>query len=425
MSFRIALSGLDASSKQLDVIGNNVANSSTTGFKESSTQFSDVYANSNSGASANAIGSGVRVANVAQEFSQGNVNFTNNDLDMAINGQGFFRLSNNGVIDYTRDGSFGVDRNGYVVNSSGQNLTGFLADQSGNITGALGNIRLDKSDISPKATGSMGVQLNLDSNSTSLPPYPGTPAFNPSDPSTYNRSTSTTVYDSLGNPILATMYYRKTTNANEWETYTYLQPNNGSPIEVVPTGKSAGQPGTITFNSDGTLNSTSPAGATANSISYQATDPQTGGSPLNVTLSYTGTTQYGSSFSVNSLSQDGYATGKLSKVNISGSGIMQAQFTNGQTRTLGQIALADFNNPQGLAKLGDSTWGETYDSGTALVSAPGSGSLGNIQSGALESSNVNLTQQLVDMITAQRNFQANAQVITTDNKVTQTVIQMG
>lgn len=425
MSFRIALSGLDASSKQLDVIGNNVANSSTTGFKESSTQFSDVYANSNSGASANAIGSGVRVANVAQEFSQGNINFTNNDLDMAINGQGFFRLSNNGVIDYTRDGSFGVDRNGYVVNSSGQNLTGFLADQNGNITGALGDIRLDKSDISPQATSSMDVQLNLDSNSTSLPPYPGTPAFNPSDPSTYNRSTSTTVYDSLGNPILATMYYRKTTNANEWETYTYLQPSNGSPIEVVPTGKSAGQPGTITFNSDGTLNSTSPAGATANSISYQATDPQTGGSPLTLTLSYTGTTQYGSSFSVNSLSQDGYATGKLSKVNISGSGIMQAQFTNGQTRTLGQIALADFNNPQGLAKLGDSTWGETYDSGTALVSAPGSGSLGNIQSGALESSNVNLTQQLVDMITAQRNFQANAQVITTDNKVTQTVIQMG
>ncbi len=425
MSFRIALSGLDASSKQLDVIGNNVANSSTTGFKESSTKFSDVYANSNTGASANAVGSGVRVSQVAQQFSQGNIGFTNNNLDMAINGQGFFRMSDNGVIDYTRAGSFGVDRNGYVVNSNGQNLTGFLADQNGNITGALGNIRLDKSDISPQATSGMDVQLNLNSNSTTLAPYPGSPAFDPTNPATYNRSTSTTVYDSLGNPMLATMYYRKTTTPNQWETHLYLKSDNGSAVEAVPTGKSAGQPGTITFNNDGSLNSTAPSGTGPYTISYQGTDPQTGGSPLNLTLNYTGTTQYGSGFSVNSLSQDGFATGKLSKVNISNTGVMQARFTNGQTRTLGQVALADFNNPQGMSKLGDSTWGETYDSGSALVSAPGTGSLGSIQSGALESSNVNLTQQLVQMITAQRNFQANAQVITTDNKVTQTVIQMG
>lgn len=425
MAFGIALSGLNAASSELDVIGNNVANASTTGFKASRSDFADVFAASNLGTSSNAIGSGVQIASVAQQFTQGNISFTNNNLDLAISGQGFFRMDDNGTIDYTRAGSFSVDNQGYIVNDQQQRLTGYLADANGNVTGALGDIQLDTSAISPSATANMSLGLNLDSNSTQ---FGAAPAFNPNDPATYNNSTSTTVYDSLGNPILATMYYRKTTTPNVWDTYTYLQPSSGSlagtQIEVVPTGLSAGQPATITFNSDGSLNSTNPPGSTATSIGYTATDPGTGGSNMTLNLDYGGTTQFGSDFTVNTLSQDGYATGKLSGINISKTGVIQSQFTNGQSRTLGQVALANFTNPQGLTQLGHSSWAESFDSGTALVSAPGSGSLGQVQSGALESSNVDLTAELVNMITAQRDFQANAQVITTDNTVTQTIINI-
>ncbi len=424
MSFGIALSGLNAASNELDVIGNNVANANTTGFKGSTTQFADIFATSNLGTSSNAIGSGVRVSKIAQQFTQGNIGFTNNNLDLAISGQGFFRMNNNGSIDYTRAGSFSVDSNGYVVNADSQRLTGYSADASGNITGALNDVRLDTSSIAPSATADMGLQLNLDSNSTTFAPYPAAPAFNPNDPSTYNNSTSTTVYDSLGNPILATMYYRDTTTPNVWETHLYLQNSAGTQVEAIPTGGVAGQPGTITFSNSGSLLSVSPAGSTASSIGYQATDPGTGGSPMTLNLDYAGTTQFGSDFTVNNLSQDGYSTGKLSGVNISPTGVMQANFTNGQSRTLAQIALANFNNPQGLRQLGNTTWSESFDSGPALVGAPGSGSLGQIQSGALEGSNIDLTAQLVEMITAQRNFQANAKVITTNNTITQTIIQM-
>jgi flagellar hook protein FlgE len=424
MSFGIALSGLNAASNELDVIGNNVANASTTGFKDSTTQFADIFATSNLGTSANAIGSGVRVSRIAQQFTQGNIGFTNNNLDLAISGQGFFRMSDNGTIDYTRAGSFSVDSNGYVVNASNQRLTGYMADSNGNITGALGDILLDTSSIAPSATGNVDLTLNLDSNSTKFAPYPAAPAFNASDPSTYNNSTSTTIYDSLGNPLLATMYYRDTTNPNVWETHLMLQNSAGTTVEAIPTGMVAGQPASLTFSSSGALLAANPAGTTATSVSYQATDPGTGGNNVTLNLDYAGSTQFGSDFSVNNLSQDGYSTGKLSGVNISATGVMQATFTNGQSRTLAQVALANFNNPQGLRQLGDTTWSESFDSGPALVGLPGTGSLGQIQSGALEGSNVDLTAQLVEMITAQRNFQANAQVITTNNSITQTIINM-
>jgi len=405
MSFRIALSGLNASSADLDVISNNIANVSTTGFKKSRSEFADIFSSANIGAVSTAIGSGVNISKVDQQFSQGNISFTDNGLDLAISGQGFFRLSDNGSIVYTRAGSFGIDRDGYVTNAKQQRLTSYLADSSGNITGALGDLQLNTADIAPQASTSVEMGVNLAATATA----PVT-AFNAADPNTYNNSTSLTLYDSLGASHLGTIYFRNTA-ANTWETHLFV---DGS--EVTPTVS-----GNLTFNPDGSL--ATPVGG---QVAYNAF-AVAGANPLSLTLNYASTTpstQFGSSFGVNALSQDGYASGRLNGIDIGETGVILARFTNGQSKTLGQLALANFANPQGLRQLGDTTWAESFDSGVALVGQPGSASLGLVQSGALEGSNVDLTEQLVNMITAQRNFQANSQVIKTEDTITQTIINI-
>ena len=389
----------------MDVISNNIANVSTTGFKKSRSEFADIFASSNIGTVSTAIGSGVNVSKVDQQFSQGNIGFTDNGLDLAISGQGFFRLSDNGSTVYTRSGSFGIDRDGYVTNAKSQRLTAYLADSSGNVTGALGDLQLNTSDISPQPSADIDVGVNLDSTS-SIP----TPAFDPTDPSSYNNSTSLTLYDSQGNSHLGTVYFRKTA-ANTWETHLLVDNT-----EVTPSVS-----GNLTFNTDGSL--ATPVGG---QVAYN-TLALSGASSLSLTLNYSGTTpttQYGSNFGVNALNQHGYASGRLSGIDISDTGIIQARYTNGQSKTLGQVALANFANPQGLRQLGDTSWAESFESGAALVGQPGSASLGSIQSGALEGSNVDLTEQLVNMITAQRNFQANSQVIKTEDTITQTIINI-
>jgi len=404
MPFRTALSGLNAASAELQVIGNNVANASTTGFKESRAEFADIFATSNLGVTANAIGTGVRVSSVSQQFTQGNIGFTDNNLDLAISGQGFFIMNDNGINAYTRAGALGVDRDGYVVNNQQQQLTIFQADLNGNITGATGPLQLDRSDIAPAATTLIDVQANLDASAT---PVPAATVFSPSDATSYTNSTSLTIYDSLGSPHLNTMYFRKTAD-NTWDVFQYVdgvQVNAGAP---------AGD--TITFDSTGGITGGSPVG-----ISFT---PTGGAAAMNMTVDFNNTSQYGSPFSVSALSQDGYATGRLSGIDFSDTGVITSRFTNGQSRTLGQIAVATFNNPQGLRQLGDTTWAETFDSGAPLVGSPGSGAAGLIESGALEGSNVDLTEELVGMITAQRNFQANAQVITTADTITQTIINI-
>lgn len=424
MPFRTALSGLNAAATDLRVIGNNVSNASTTGFKKSRAEFGDIYPAANLGSASNAIGSGVQVAAVKQQFIQGNVGFTENNLDLAISGDGFFRLSDNGSIVYSRAGAFGVDRSGFIANSASQRLTGYQVDSSGNITGALGDLQLNTSDIAPAATTTINVTANLDANETAFTPYPAAPAFNRADPTTYNHSTSLTVYDSLGNPVVGTMYYRKTTTANTWETHLWTTNSAGAATEVLPTGNVAGQPATLTFNNSGVLTAVNPAVGGTLAVDYQAVNPGTGAANLVLDLNYAGSTQFGSNFSVNALSQDGYTSGRLTGLSIGETGVVLARYTNGQTRTLGQVALVDFSNQQGLQQLGNTTWAETFDSGAALVGAPGTANLGVIQSGALEGSNVNLTEQLVNMITAQRNFQANAQVISTADTITQAIINI-
>ncbi len=403
MAFRVAISGLKAASGELDVIGNNIANSNTTGFKKSRAEFVDVFAVSGVGGSGSTPGSGVRLSAINQQFTQGNVAFTDNNLDMAINGSGFFILDDGGTQIYSRNGAFGVDRNGYLANAQGQNLIAFGADASGNITGAAGAIQVNTSNIAPQASSTMTVDINLDAAQG----QPAVAIFDATNPNSYNHSTSTTIYDSLGNSHLSAMYYVKTATANQWESYTYVD------------GTQVDGPDSLDFSSAGAL--TNPATGIITTPSFT---PSGGGAAMTLAQDYSASTQYGSSFSVNALAQNGFTTGRLSGLDIDSEGIIFARFTNGQSSVQGQIALANFANVQGLQPVSDTSWGETFASGAVTLGAPGTASLGLIQAGALEQSNTDLSEELVNMIIAQRSFQANAEVISTSDTVTQSIINL-
>jgi flagellar hook protein FlgE len=410
MSFQQGLSGLDAASKNLDVIGNNVANSSTVGFKASDVQFADVYAASLAGGGGTEAGIGTKVATIAQQFTQGNISVTNNPLDVAINGKGFFRVDQQGTIFYSRNGQFQLDKNGYIVTAAGENLTGYAANASGTILpGSLVNLQLSSADIAPSATTTGQALVNLDSRSAIIPV--GTP-FSLTNPATYNSSTSMSVVDSLGNQQNYSLYFKKTA-VNTWEVYSSLTNAVGSP--TTPQGLLT----TLTFNTSGALT----AGATA-SQTLSAADLGTGAAALTFNMDFTGSTQFGSSFGVNSITQDGYASGRLTGFSIGNDGIVQARYSNGQNVAQGQIVLANFTNPQGLQPLGSGLYAETANSGQPAVGGPGSGSLGVLQSSATEDSTVDLTAELVNMITAQRVYQANAQSIKTQDQVLQTLVNL-
>ena len=401
MAFRVAISGLKAASGDLDVVSNNIANSNTTGFKKSRAEFVDVFAVTDLGASSTTPGSGVRMSNVAQQFTQGNVSFTDNNLDLAISGRGFFIVDDGGNQVYTRNGAFGVDRNGFIANSQGQQLMAFSADTNGNISGAAAPLQINNTNIPPAATSAVTVSLNLDSSESQ--PTVGT--FSATDPLSYNRTTSTTIYDSLGNSHTVSFYYVKTATANQWQTHTFVD------------GTQVDGPDTLTFNTSGVIQAPT-------TITTPAFTPSGGGAAQTLALDYSSTSQFGIPFSVNTLSQNGYTTGRLSNMEIDSDGIIFTRFTNGQSRVEGQIALADFPNPQGLQPVSDTSWGETFSSGSVVVGSPGTSSLGLIQSGALEDSNVELSEELVKMIIAQRSFQANAEVIQTADAVTQSIINL-
>jgi flagellar hook protein FlgE len=399
MPFAVALSGLNAASSDLNVTGNNIANANTTGFKASRAEFSDVFA-----VGAQAIGNGVRLSAVSQEFSQGGVDFTDRGLDLAISGEGFFTMSDGGVINYSRVGSFGVDRDGFVVNNQNQKLQIFPIANNGTFnTGTLSDLRLATTDAPPQASAVTEFGVNLPANAAPPP----VAIFDPNNASTFNHSTALTIYDSLGASHTATAYFVKTATANQWEARFYID------------GTAVGGANAMTYSNLGVL--TVPA---TGSFTLPAFTPATGAAPITLTTNFLNSTQYGSAFGVNLLSQDGFASGRLSSIDVDTQGVVFARFTNGRSEPLGQVALSNFANPQGLRQLGDTTWGETFTSGDAIRGSAGTGSLGLIQAGALESSNVDLTEQLVNMITAQRNFQANAQMISTADQVTQTIINI-
>ncbi|MFJ4396551.1 flagellar hook protein FlgE [Pseudomonas sp. NPDC089396] len=450
MSFNIGLSGLYAAEKQLDVTGNNIANVNTTGFKSSRAEFADVYAGANRlGVGKNQVGAGVRLSSVSQQFTQGDINTTGNVLDMGIQGQGFFVLSDNGSQVYTRAGSFQADKDNYVVTSDGLRLQGYPADSSGKIQkGGLSDLRIDTSALQPKATSLIDQGINLNSSAADIPLLvdDGTgnmvpnKAFDPTDESTYTKSFPTKVYDSQGNEHTMEQYYRKT-GTNEWTSYTLIDGRNPfDPSSTTPLS------GTISFNSDGSV-----ASMTANNTglppgaSYTVKDntfTMTGwvpavedsagnwasngavGNAEGMKLSMNSTTSYNTETARMSQSQDGYATGILSNLSIDSTGVLFASFSNQQSRAIGQVALASFANEQGLQQIGGTRWTETYTSGIPGIDAPKTGTLGGVESNALEGSNVNLTQELVELIKAQSNYQANAKTISTESTVMQTIIQM-
>ena len=403
-SFSIALSGLTAASTDLDVVSNNIANADTVGFKSSRAEFADVYAAGAVNLNQSSVGEGTRVDATSQQFTQGDITTTSANLDLAISGDGFFTLKDASGTVYSRNGEFSPDKNGNVVNATGQALQVYPPTGNGLFnTGTTTDLNLETAQSAPNATTSGTVILNLPANST----QPAL-AFDPTNPATYNQATSTTVYDSLGNATPATFYFRQTAVPNVWSVAMYV---NGTEV--------GGAAQNLTFSNTGAV--TAPAGGQVNFGGYTPTD---GAAPLALSFNFGQSTQYGADFGVTSIIQDGYSTGQLSTVSIDPNGVVSAVYTNGRSTQLGQLALANFPNPQGLKQLGDTNWAQTFQSGTVVQGTAGTAGFGSIQSGALESSNVDLTTQLVDMITAQRAFQANAQSITTANQLSETVINI-
>lgn len=398
MGFQTGLSGLNSAAKQLDVIGSNVANTNTVGFKQSQVQFADVYSGS-------LAGGGAKVAAAGQQFSQGNISTTSNVLDLAINGNGFFRMSNQGAISYTRNGQFHLDKGGAIVNSAGMQLTGYLADANGAIApGAPAPLTLSSKENPPAATQKVGLLLNLDSR---VAVHPALPAFNSADPTTYDYTTAVGVFDSLGNMHTLQTYFVKSAT-NTWNVHA-------TSSDAPPTVTSVGQ---VTFDTNGNLSAPLPA-------SFARTyTVGSGAANISFNLDLTGTLQYGSNFGVNKVAQDGYASGRLAGLNVGSDGKIVGRYTNGQTLTLGQVALANFGNPGGLAVQGGNQWTESSDSGPPLVGTANSGGLGVLQSSSVEDSNVDMTAELVSMITAQRFYQANAQTIKTQDQVLQTLLNL-
>jgi flagellar hook protein FlgE len=405
MSFQQGLSGLFAASRNLDTIGNNVANASTVGFKSSSVVFADVYAASLGATSGNSIGIGTAVAAVRSNFGQGNVSTTSNPLDIAINGSGFFRLDTNGTINYSRNGQFHLDKDGFIVNSSGAKLTGYGVDASGNIV--IANpvpLQISSAQLNATPTSAAQIGLNLDARDPIITVVP----FNINNSATYNKATSLTIYDSLGAAHSFSTYYVKTA-ANTWSVY--------GAVDGTPLAAAIGQ---LNFNANGTL---APA-APPLPFNVTITLPPGPTSPQTFTLDYTGSTQYASSFGVDTLTQDGFAAGMLAGYGISDDGIILGRYSNGQSRNLGQLVLANFKNPHGLEPLGNNLFAESAESGQPIPGVPGSSNFGVVQSGAIEESNVDLTQELVNMITAQRVYQANAQTIKTQDQVLNTLVNL-
>ncbi len=420
MSFQQGLSGLNSTSKSLEVIGNNIANANTYGAKLSRAEFADMYANSMSGAGSSSIGIGVNLAAVSQQFTQGNIVATGNPMDLALNGAGFFQVTDGkSPVTYTRNGQFKVDRDGYVVNNGGDRLLGYPADGTGTIQpGKAQALKLPTAGITPAASSRITMEVNLDARAGVKLPAAG-PMIDMADASTYNNATSLTAYDAKGQDVALTYYFQKV-STDTWNVYVTA---NGTPLSVDASGNPT--PSTqMVFPSNGGA-PTAPVGTVTLDIPASTNAVGAVTVPISgVQLSLSGATQYGSQFAVTDLSQDGYAAGQLVGISFEGNGMVNARYSNGQSKPAGQVELATFRNPQGLAPAGGNGWTSSYASGDPVVGVPGDGNLGVLQAAALEESNVDLTAELVSMITAQRVYQANAQTIKTQDQVLQTLVNL-
>lgn len=468
MSFQQGLSGLNGAANNLSVIGNNVANASTVGFKGSQAQFADVYANSLSGGGNTQIGIGTQLARVQQQFSQGNITGSSNPLDVAINGKGFFRMSSaSGDVTYTRNGQFQLDKNGQIINAAGQYLTGYALDPQTGLPvngGAPSPLTINTADLAPTPTTTYGLTMNLDSRVD-----PITAPFNPNNPATYNKSVAVPIYDSLGNAsMLQTFYVNRGPNTttgnfngaggptaaaatgNVWDVYaivTYpdgssnmIDPQTAAPSTVSPPAAEAAPGamslGKIVFTPGGVqqgvyaraqgtngtaAGSYAVSGTGALNIGFTVND---GSNPMAIAINHGSSTQFGSAMSVSAQNQNGNTSGSLTGFTFSDDGMIVGRYSNGETNNLGQVALVNFANPNGLQNMGGNQFAETSDSGVPVIGTPGSSGLGVLQASATEDSNVDLTAELVNMITAQRNYQANAQTIKTQDQIMQTIVNL-
>jgi flagellar hook protein FlgE len=405
MSFQQGISGLNSTSKSLDVIGNNIANANTYGAKVARAEFSDVYAAQLAGAGENVIGIGTKLAAVSQQFSQGGITATSNPMDLAIQGPGFFQLIDAAGVSrsYSRNGQFKVDVDGYVVNNGGLRLMGIPYDTAAGAEPAALTLPTGRL-LAPQATTLVNVEFNLDSRNVA-PTQP----INFTDASTYNSATSVTVYDPQGVDSAITLYFRKTATPNTWEVY------------ATQNGRSVNDPAApltrLVFANDGSA-------PTAPLLPFDVPVTSAGGLARNIQLDMTKATQYGAGYSTSQLRQDGYAAGQLTAVAVEKNGEITARYSNGEMRAAGIVMLANFRNPQGLSPMGENGWRQTPQSGDVLPGQPGDGILGVIQASALEESNVDLTAELVNMITTQRMYQANAQTVKTQDQILQTLVNL-
>jgi flagellar hook protein FlgE len=416
MSFYTSLSGLKGAQTDLGVVSNNIANVGSFGFKKSRAQFGDIVA-----ASRTTAGQGTRLKKIEQQFSQGGFEASSKELDLAIAGNGFFMTRDGltgGTTYFSRNGSFSIDSDRYLVDSNGGYVQVLPVDPEGNVTSggitSARNLQLPLTSGTPRATSLVELSIGFPSNAQ-VPTSP----FDRLDPNSYNHSIQTTVYDSSGNTFAATMYYVRTQSTaagdptNTWDTYLFVGNEQASAGGTPPT------PLTLEFDAAGAL--VSPAAP----ATFSAVQPSGASSPIALTLDFgAATNQSTGTFTLASLEQDGFAAGKLDDVSISEEGLVTATFSNGETQALGKLVLANFSNPTGLKQRGDARWSVTGDSGDAIIGAAGEDGFGRVQSGALERANVDITEELVALIAAQRNFQANAKAIETANTMTQAIFNL-
>ena len=430
MSFQTGLAGLNTTTRSLDVIGNNIANANTIGMKSSRAEFSNLIASSMGADGMQTSGVGVTSTTTSQNFAQGNIIATGNDLDIAINGAGFFQLQlPDGSSAYTRDGEFKLDKSGNIVTNSGAKVLGFATDIKGNPTNtSIQALKLSTgAPIAANATSTIAAEINLDARASLAAGSPaiaavaaqaGPPAVAakasiaavpPTTRSTY--ATSINAFDSQGAAVPVNLYFERVASTgtgdsavDNWDVYDSA--SSTTPLL------------TMSFDNSGKL--TAPLTSTTITIDTpSATTPS-----ISATLDLSKVTQYGTPYAVTSLTQDGYVSGELVGMKIGDNGVITARYSNGQTQAAGKFALAEFRNAQGLAPTAGGTWVETYASGTPLTGSPGVGKFGALSSGSLEESNVDLTAELVNMMTAQRAYQANAQTIKTQDQVMTTLVNL-
>ena len=416
MSFNISLSGLNAAQKDLDVTGNNIANSSTVGFKQSRAEFADVFSNSVFASTKTQVGSGVNTAAVTQQFAQGSLQSTSNSLDLAIKGDGFFVLSPSASSlerTYTRAGAMQVNSEGFVTNANGDYLQVYQvnADGTAKAVSLESTTALQIPEVAgePTPTSTVTAALNLPASAAAIDRT--TTAFDRTNSSTYTNSTSAVIYDSLGQSHTMTQYYTKTAQST-WEVQLYMDGSSINPASGATT---------LAFDSAGKLTSTSPTSVTSSAFSMLANGADV---TQDVTLSFSPVTQYSSSFQVSNMAQDGSTVGQLTNVSIGADGVVAATYSNGSTTKLGMVALAKFSNPQGLTQIGDTSWKASQESGNATPGTPNSGTFGSINSSSLESSNTDLSSELVDLIAAQRNYQANSRALEVNSSLQDTILQI-